>query len=130
MGMYTRCCCSIKVNSNEFLAWWKKSKEYVWPGKPQPFNGHKFFTTDRWDMLLFNRDASYFSHQMTPVSEIRDGYLEDEFYLTIDNCIKNYDDEIELFYDLISSFTTDEILGFSEYEESAERTYYKRRGEK
>lgn len=87
---------------------------------------HEFFKTSRWYFLL-----NCYSYYHIPFCTIQFRYndVSQNYYLTGRSDIKNYDSEIELFFDWVKPYVDSRgqektYIGYSIYEEDDEPTLY------
>jgi hypothetical protein len=129
MGMYTECYVNVRLVENlpkkiievlEYLfdnSWYDNDEGMHVQEKQEPaaLPDHKFFSTCRW--RLIGSGASFY-HIPFPTSKI---LLElDQYYLTSRSDLKNYEGEIELFFDWLMPYIDafeGEFIGYSRYEE-------------
>lgn len=87
-------------------------------GKEPPLPDHPLFKTERWTFML-QSDSEYFSGDTHSVVRFDDVCCE--WHVTIRSNVKNYDGEIEHFFDWITphidAFDGD-FIGYSRYEET------------
>ena len=82
---------------------------------------HRFFETSRWKSML--RTCSYY-HTPFSLSELHYDSISKRYYLTSSSDFKNYDGEINQFFDFISDYVEVGFLGYSLYEEDETPTLY------
>ena len=111
MGMYTKADAKLKINpclpDDVAYAVWFLSSDMLEDADVKKLPDHDFFKTQRWD---------YFH------------LVESKGFHILDIDIKNYDGEIELFFDWIKPYVLNPIgseIGSSLYEEwDADTVYY------
>lgn len=130
MGMYTEIVCGFDLKKEapevviNALKWMMGDIE-----KPAVLPEHELFGKDRVD-LLFRCSSFYFgfseSHSAFKFNDISESWM-----LSVRANIKNYDGEIEAFFDWIRSYVDHgsgdretNFIGYSIYEEAAEPTLY------
>lgn len=125
MGMYTELVAGFRVDSDkhpEVISVLKAMVDDKWKGVRRdevvPALDHPFFRTDRWQWML--RHASYYF----PVSKSFSAYKDDKHFpetvFSIRCNLKNYSNEIELFWDWIGPFIDGcdgDLVGYDRYEE-------------
>ena len=118
--MYTECyiCSPIKTNTPkeimDILFYMFGDKDLL-DEAPKNLPAHKFFTKERWQFI---GKCSSFYHIPFSVSKIRKE--QNQYYLVSRSDIKNYDNEIEGFFDWISPYLDKyegDFIGYSRYEE-------------
>lgn len=86
---------------------------------------HSLFETDRWDSML--RSGSYY-HVPYNVKLFEYNDISNNYYLVVRSDFKNYDNEIEKFFDWIKQYLEQDydktFMGYSLYEEDYEPTLY------
>ena len=86
---------------------------------------HSLFKTDRWDSML--RSGSYY-HIPYTVKLFEYDEIGNNYYLVVRSDFKNYDGEIEKFFDWIKQYLEQDgyktFMGYSLYEEAIEPTLY------
>ena len=86
---------------------------------------HSLFKTDRWDLML--RSGSYY-HIPYTVKLFEYDEIGNNYYLVVRSDFKNYDGEIEKFFDWIKQYLEQDgyktFMGYSLYEEAIEPTLY------
>lgn len=81
---------------------------------------HEFFKCDNWDIVLAGYSA-YFDG--ITVSKMELDEMQRKYHLNVRSSIKNYEQEIEKFMDLISPYIdTEGFLGYMRYEECDDPT--------
>lgn len=123
MGMYTEIVIKacMKENLPEEVS---KVLDYMFRGGEKPdiyLPSHSFFKCPRWDFI--GKGSSYY-HVPASIT------FYDEGYLFSRSDLKNYDDEINLFFDWINPYLeglSGQCIGYLWYEEDTEPTLiYKR----
>ncbi len=130
MGMYTEMfiCSKLKedtpnevINVLDYMFNFEEGKEC-----PKGLE-HDFFRTSRWSVI--GKCCSYY-HVPFITRHFKIDDLSKSYYLLSRSDIKNYDNEIELFFDWIMPYLDKqdgEFIGYSRYEEDLEpKLYYKR----
>lgn len=127
MGMYTEIMVTGSIPEHEVEA--VEILHFLFAGQPLPalpggmsLPDHKFFTLSRWSMI--GRCSSYYFATHEPHNVVE--YVEDgERYLfTSVSNIKNYSNEIDEFFNWLSTTDAD-YFGYSRYEETPLKvTYY------
>ena len=82
---------------------------------------HNLFKTYRWDFML--RCSSYY-HTPFNLTKLHYDDIAKSYYLTSSSDFKNYDDEVNLFFDFIKDYVEEGFLGYSLYEEDEVPTLY------
>ncbi len=86
---------------------------------------HSLFETDRWDSML--RSGSYY-HVPYTVKLFEYNDISENYYLVVRSDFKNYQDEIEKFFDWIKQYLQQDyyktFIGYSLYEEGYEPILY------
>ena len=86
---------------------------------------HSLFETDRWDSML--RSGSYY-HVPYTVKLFEYNDVSENYYLVVRSDFKNYDGEIEKFFDWIKQYLEQDyyktFMGYSLYEEDDEPKLY------
>ena len=86
---------------------------------------HSLFETDRWDSML--RSGSYY-HVPYTVKLFEYNDISENYYLVVRSDFKNYQDEIEKFFDWIKQYLQQDyyktFIGYSLYEEYYEPKLY------
>lgn len=82
---------------------------------------HDLFKTSRWDFMF-----CWSSFCTTPFSltKFHKDEISKTYYLTSSSDFKNYDGEIDLFFDFIAPYVEDGFLGYSQYEEAEHPTLH------
>lgn len=115
MGMYTEIVVKARIRGDigaiekaALLFLFKREAE------PEALPDHMFFTKPRWQMI--GACSSYYHHPETVNS-----FVENGTYLFSRSDIKNYDGEIEAFFDWLKPLMgahEGQCIGYSWYEES------------
>ena len=86
---------------------------------------HSLFTTNNWHYML--RSGSYY-HVPYVVSLFEYNNISENYYLVVRSDFKNYQGEVEKFFDWISPYVEKDgdktFIGYSLYEEDYEPTLY------
>ena len=123
MGMYTEFyVCARVLNKPEIVA----SLQTMLSGAPSDSvsETHSLFSTPRW-RWLFSCSSYYFVPRSTHLFDYDD--IGKYWVLIVRSDLKNYDGEIEKFFDWIRPhLEADEnvMIGYSRYEKSREPTIY------
>lgn len=86
---------------------------------------HPFFKCQRWDCI--GNMSSFYHHPDRVSSWVTTHGNEDSIYLFARNDLKNYDDEIDKFFDWLNTLDfmySGEFIGYSLYEEDSTPTIY------
>jgi len=86
---------------------------------------HEFFRCQRWDCV--GNMSSFYHHPERVNSWIADRDNKDDVYLFARNDLKNYDGEIQKFFDWINTLNISydgDFIGYSIYEEEKTPTIY------
>lgn len=128
MGMYTEILVKADVSRNlpplvhEVLDYLFNSTCWQWPDKELP--AHEFFKCPRWQMI-----GSCSSYYHIPWTDSK--YSEGRIFSRSD--LKNYNDEIEKFFNWIEPYLNEpkgKCIGYSWYEEDMQPDwYYKKTGD-
>lgn len=89
---------------------------------------HPFFKVERWFQI--GHCCSYY-HIPYPTSDLRFDETSKNWYLVSRSDIKNYDNQIELFFDWVMPYLDKcegEFIGYSRYEEFDEPKLYFKKG--
>jgi hypothetical protein len=91
---------------------------------PKKLPKHEFFSKERWEMI--GKCCSYY---FTPFSttELRFDNISKSYYIISRSDLKNYDGEIEAFFDWIMPYIANRegsFIGYSRYEEDETPTIY------
>lgn len=127
MGMYTEINCRICLDENVPEGVVKVLKYMVGDVEDisdEELPEHDLFKTPRWDTML--RSSSFY-HIPKSNMELFYSDIGSNWYLIGRSDLKNYDDEIEMFFDWIKPYCefSEEMIGYSLYEEFNEPTIYK-----
>lgn len=131
MGMYTECYINCKLVENlpqdviDVLKYLFDNPFDEIDGKykidePSTLPDHKLFRTMRWHLI--GKGGSFY-HIPFPTSKLSlelEGQSFESYYLTSRSDLKNYEGEIELFFDWIMPYIDNhdgEFIGYSRYEE-------------
>jgi len=82
---------------------------------------HALFKTARWEFML--RCCSYY-HVPFSTFELKFDEIASDHFLVGRSDLKNYDNEIDLFFDWIAPYAESGMLGYSLYEEDDFPTVY------
>lgn len=123
MGMYTEIVISTRIKNIPEVVEVLKYMAGITETQPK-LPDHPLFKTPRWT-CLFKMSSYYFTPRATVLFEWDDigGY----WCLISRSDLKNYDQEIEQFFDWIKSFVDHaygEMIGYSRYEETREPTIW------
>lgn len=128
MGMYTEIVCgfSLKEDTPEVVI---NALRFMMgdSDKPSVLPEHELFSLDRWDCLF--RMSSYYFGFSSNHSVMKRDDLDKCWILSVRADLKNYDSEIETFFDWITPYVdggsgTKDLIGYSIYEEADEPTLY------
>lgn len=131
MGMYTEIVCGFSLRSDTpdevITALKTMTREYEDHPEGWTPPEHELFKCERWTMVL--SCASYYfgfsrSHKLLVWDEISNTWM-----LSARASLKNYDNEIEKFFDWIKPYVESgsgatNMIGYSMYEEASEPTLY------
>ena len=126
MGMYTKICLDLKFKENLPLEVVEALKVLVGEADGNlytrsDFPDHEFFNSNRWDFML---RCSSFYHTPFSFAQLNYSDISKQYYLTSSSDFKNYDNEVELFFDFVKDYVKDGYLGYSLYEEDIVPTQY------
>lgn len=115
MGMYTEILVKADVNVNNLSDTEKSVLNYLFNDgdRPDSLPDHPFFTLDRWSQI--GRMSSFYHHPKAVNSVSNCGE-----YIFSRSDIKNYNGEIEQFFDWFKPLTTAQngkCIGYKWYEE-------------
>lgn len=115
MGMYTEIVIKADVNIGKLSEVEKSVLNYLFgdTDRPDSLPNHPFFTLDRWSQV---GHMSSFYHHPKPVNSVSDCGE----YIFSRSDIKNYNGEIEQFFDWFKPLTTareGQCIGYTWYEE-------------
>lgn len=126
MGMYTKISLDLKFKENLPLEVVEALKVMV--GEVDinlftrsDFPEHEFFNSSRWDFML---RCSSFYHTPFSFAKLNYSDISEQYYLMSSSDFKNYDNEVELFFDFIKDYVEEGYLGYSLYEEDVVPTQY------
>ena len=122
MGMYTEVVVKINFNKDEIGVDNLKILEYLFNNNndstidESKLPNHLFFQTPRWKSI--GNSCSFYHHPRV----INDWYeFNNSIYIFSRSDLKNYDNEIELFFDWLNTLTLtvsdNEYIGYSQYED-------------
>ena len=124
VGMYTEVMVKFSVNKEstpkdviDVLMFLFGDKE-----KPDALPDHPYFSCSRWD---FVGDCVSFYHHPARIADVQQSDFSDEIYIFARNDLKNYEDEIEKFFDWVDPYVSSEAgqcIGYSWYEECEKPT--------
>ena len=123
MGMYTKLSVDIRFRENlpeEVIAAldiMSGNNDYINQTLPQ----HDLFKTSRWEFMF--RCSSYY-HTPFSLTKFHKDEISQSYYLTSSSDFKNYNGEIDLFFDFIAPYVEDGFLGYSQYEEAEHPTLH------
>ena len=126
MGMYTKISLDLKFKENLPLEVVEALKVMVGEADinlytHSDFPEHELFNTPRWDFMLL---CSSFYHTPFSFAKLNYSDISEQYYLTSSSDFKNYDNEVELFFDFIKDYVEEGYLGYSLYEEDIVPTQY------
>lgn len=115
MGMYTEIYVRARLIADAppaviKLLQYMTGESDAGPSKPE----HALFATPGWDIML--RCSSYY-HVPKSITRLWYDDISRSWYLCGRADLKNYDNEIGLFFDWVAKFCDDGYLGHSLYEE-------------
>ena len=129
MGMYTEVyiCSELKKETPmDVIQYMFSNEDFRELKEPSPLPEHPFFKLSRWSMI--GRGSSYY-HIPFSTRDLRWDEISKSFYLVSRSDLKNYDGEIEAFFDWIMPYLDKqegEFIGYSRYEESdTPKLYFK-----
>lgn len=126
MGMYTKLSVDLSFKDNlpkevvtalEVMTGRKSLEDIDESHLPK----HKLFETSRWDFMLCC--CSYY-HTPFSLTKLHYDDIAEHYYLTSSSDFKNYDDEVDLFFDFIKDYVEEGFLGYSLYEEDEDPILY------
>lgn len=123
MGMYTKLSVDIRFRENlpeeviTALNIMSGNNYYVSQALPE----HDLFKTPRWDFMLL---CSSYYHTPFSLNKFTKDEISKTYYLTSSSDFKNYNGEIDLFFDFIAPYVEDGFLGYSQYEEAEHPTLH------
>jgi len=115
MGMYTKLSVNIRFIENlpeeviaalDIMSGNSNESSCVLPV-------HGLFKTFRWDFMLC---CSSYYHIPFSLTKFHKDEISQRYYLSSSCDFKNYDGEIDLFFDFIAPYVEDGFLGYSQYE--------------
>jgi hypothetical protein len=129
MGMYTEIIFRAVINKNKLGPEVYNILDYLFNPSSKIANeelvlpNHKFFTCPRWQHI--GNSSSFYHHPNTVNDWYQSPYDTSEdkdVYVFSRSDLKNYDGEIELFFDWVDTldiFHPEEFMGYSLYEEDS-----------
>ena len=126
MGMYTKISVDLKFVGNlpsevvkalEAMVGEVDSNLY----SITDFPTHELFKTPSWSYML--RCSSYY-HTPFSLTKLHYDDISKHYYLVSSSDFKNYDNEVELFFDFVKDYVEGGFLGYSLYEEDDKPTLY------
>ena len=126
MGMYTKISVDLKFVGNlpsevvkalEAMVGEVDSNLY----SITDFPTHELFKTRRWDFML---SCSSYYHTPFNLTKLHYDDISKHYYLVSSSDFKNYDNEVELFFDFVKDYVEEGFLGYSLYEEDTVPTQY------
>lgn len=127
MGMYTKISVDLKFKQNLPLEVVEALKAMVGEVDSnlysiKNFPTHELFKTGcRWGSML--RCSSYY-HTPFSLTKLHYDDISKHYYLVSSSDFKNYDNEVELFFDFVKDYVEEGFLGYSLYEEDTVPTQY------
>ena len=126
MGMYTKISVDLKFVGNLPSEVVEALKAMVGEVDSNlysitDFPTHELFKTPRWSYML--RCSSYY-HTPFSLTKLHYDDISKHYYLVSSSDFKNYDNEVELFFDFVKDYVEDGFLGYSLYEEDTVPTQY------
>lgn len=127
MGMYTEICLRIQLKDELDSNVVKVIHELVNGDSLSKIPKHPFFETSRYKSLML---CSSFYHVPFATMQFRKEGSSGTWYLVGRADLKNYESEIEKFFDWIYPYCEDGMLGYSLYEEDVYPEIYTKLGDK
>lgn len=139
MGMYTEIVVKInfareKIGSNNFdiLDYMFNPNTKLMTDNYKPVSSitlpdHEFFKCHRWDSV--GRGSSFYHHPDRVNSWLPGHWDVDDVYLFARNDLKDYDSEIEKFFNWLNTLNCEhqgKFIGYSLYEEDSTPTIYRK----
>ena len=126
MGMYTKISVDLKFKENLPPEVVEALKAMVGEVNSSlysitDFPTHELFKTPRWDFML---SCSSYYHTPFNLTKLHYDNISKQYYLVSSSDFKNYDNEVELFFDFVKDYVEDGFLGYSLYEEDDKPTLY------
>ena len=126
MGMYTKISLDLKFKENLPLEVVKALEVMVGEVDSSlysitDFPNHDLFKSTRWNFML--RCSSYY-HTPFSLTKLHYDDISKHYYLVSSSDFKNYDNEVELFFDFVKDYVEEGFLGYSLYEEDDKPTLY------
>ena len=115
MGMYTKLSVDVRFLENlpeevvAALDIMSGNNDYISQTLPQ----HDLFKSPRWDFMLL---CSSYYHTPFSLTKFHKDEISQRYYLTSSSDFKNYNDEIDLFFDFIAPYVQEGFVGYSQYE--------------
>lgn len=129
MGMYTEIYLTVQIIDNPPKDVIDVLLSMFGEGKAENLPDHPFFKKQRWNMV--GKSSSFY---FVPKSTTEMFETYGNWYITSRSDLKNYDGEIEAFFDWIMPFIhapEGQFIGYSRYEEHYEpKLYYKIKAQK
>lgn len=122
MGMYTELFVTARIKDRDNVP---QILKYMLEGEGEPdfeLPNHPLFQTDRWHFML--RCTSYYFTPITASALKEDPISKNWSFVSYSN-FKNYDNEVELFFDWLRPYVDDEVgtlIGLHRYEEARKPT--------
>lgn len=123
MGMYTQIHTNLKLNENtpnDVISALKMMVGEIEIDKHKLPN-HPLFETPRWDFMLL---CSSFYFTPFNVTKLEYNDISQRYYLVSFSDFKNYDNEVDLFFNFITPYVQSGLIGYSQYEEDDYPTYH------
>lgn len=129
MGMYTEIYLKVSLKHDtpeeviNILKHMVDDEDYTYIEVDAKLPKHPLFNTHRWDFMLC---CSSYYHIPFSTMELRYDEISKSYYLTGRADLKNYDGEIDKFFDWIRPYCEypDEFIGYSLYEEDKKPKLY------
>lgn len=118
MGMYTKLSIDLSfkdslpkevITALEVMVGDKSVEDVVSSDLPK----HDLFKSIRWNSMLWS--SSYY-HTPFSLTKLHYDDISKRYYLISSSDFKNYNDEINLFFDFIKDYVEEGFLGYSLYE--------------
>jgi hypothetical protein len=127
MGMYTKISVDLKFKENLPTEVVEALKAMVGEVDSNLYSITNFPTHElfkigcRWSYML--RCSSYY-HTPFSLTKLHYDDISKHYYLVSSSDFKNYDNEVELFFDFVKDYVEEGFLGYSLYEENTVPTQY------
>ena len=124
MGMYTEICLRVCLKEDTPVGVIEIIRKLVAGESTYNHPDHPFFLTPRNDFMM--RCSSFYHIPFATMRLDKSGYGTDYYYLHGRSDLKNYSNEIELFFDWIYPYCEEGMIGYSLYEEDIAPHVYKK----